>query len=125
MAYVSLYSLTDRQALDMFPFNATELGRHWFLTLGDQLKRNLNVFKEAFFKRYRVDGCESDLDVVKQEDQESVDNFIHLFQLADSDLDLSEKHLVSRAINNLKPAIRGQVYSKAQIIGGAERSCQD
>lgn len=100
----------DRQTLDIFPFNATELVRHWFLTLGDQLKTNLNVFKEAFFKRFREDGCESDLDDVKQEDQESVDNFIHVFQLTDCDLDLSETHLVSRAINNLKTAIRGQMF---------------
>lgn len=70
MAYVSLYSLTDRKALDIFPYNATDLVRHWFLTLGDQLKTNMNVFKEAFFKRFRDDGCQSDLDVVKQEDQE-------------------------------------------------------
>lgn len=96
MAYVNLNSLIDRQALDIFPFNASELVGHWFLTLGDQLKTNMDVFKEAFFKRFRDDGCQSDLDVVKQEDQESVDNFIHLFQLADCDLDLSEKHLVSR-----------------------------
>lgn len=101
MAYVSLYSLTDRQALDIFPYNATDLVRHWFLTLGDQLKTNMNVFKEAFFKRFRDDGCQSDLDVVKQEDQESVDNLIHLFQLADCDLDLSEKHLVSRLWNTV------------------------
>lgn len=98
MSYVSLYSLTDRQALDIFPFNTTELVRHWFLTLGDQFKTNLNVFKEAFFKRFREDSCESDLDIVKQEDQKSVDNFIHRFQFAACDLDLSEKHLVSRAI---------------------------
>lgn len=41
MAYVSLYSLTDGQALDIFPYNATDLVRHWFLTLGDQLKTNI------------------------------------------------------------------------------------
>lgn len=77
---------------------------------GGPTQINLNVFKEAFFKRFREDGCESDLDDVKQEDQESADNFIHVFQLADCDLDLSETHLVSRAINNLKPAIRGQMF---------------
>lgn len=76
---------------------------------GGRIKTNLSVLKEAFFKRFREDGCESDLDIVKQEDQESVDNFIHRFRLAACDFDLSDKHLVSRAIKNLKPAIRGRV----------------
>lgn len=65
--------------------------------------------KKLFFISFRENGCESDLDIVKQEDQKLVDNFIHRYQLTACDQDSSEKHLVSHK-KNLKPAIRPKVF---------------
>lgn len=82
--------------------------RHWFFFLGDQFKTNLSVFKDAFFKRFSEDGCESDLDIVKQEGVGW--QFHSLIPIGSLWFGLKWKTLVSRAIKNLKPAIRGQVF---------------
>lgn len=82
--------------------------RHWFFFLGDQFKTNLSVFKDAFFKRFSEDGCESDLDIVKQEGVGW--QFHSLIPIGSLWFGLKWETLVSRAIKNLKPAIRGQVF---------------
>lgn len=81
--------------------------RHWFFFLGDQFKC-VSVFKDAFFKRFSEDGCESDLDIVEQEGVSW--QFHSLIPIGSLWFGLKWETLVSRAIKNLKPAIPGQVF---------------
>ncbi|XP_062576245.1 uncharacterized protein LOC134267044 [Saccostrea cucullata] len=80
MSYVSVYQMTDSQALNIIPFNITEPVKHWFYQLAQASKSSLSAFKHAFFDRYRKTDEDLDLDDIKQGANEKLDSYLFRLQ---------------------------------------------
>ena len=112
MSYVTLYQMTDEQAINILPFYFTEPVKHWFYQLADSSKTSIMSFKRALFARYRKTEEDLDLDDIKQGDGEDIDSYIFRLQQAASDLTITEADLTKKAVKGLRQALRGHVYMR-------------
>ena len=112
MSYVTLYQMTDEQAINILPFYFTEPVKHWFYQLADSSKTSIMSFKRALFARYRKTEEDLDLDDIKQGDGEDIDSYIFRLQQAASDLAITEADLTKKAVKGLRQALRGHVYMR-------------
>jgi len=84
----------------------------WFNGLSTAIQNNLAQLKEAFLARFTVkrDPFDADLFAIKQQEDESVDNFFVRLETRALNSDIPETVLVSLSIQALKGRIAEKVY---------------
>ncbi|VDH89534.1 Hypothetical predicted protein [Mytilus galloprovincialis] len=101
--YCTLYRFTESETVGMFPLHVSSTVQDWFYLLEEGVRRNLQRLKEAFLERFQRRNLEYSLQHIKQNQSESVNDYINRILAQTSDSSVPEAILVSMIVGGLRP----------------------
>ena len=125
MSYIMLQRMAEWEALLVLPFYLIGIAEQWFELLDVNTKSSLDKIKTAFLNRFNKQKQEDiGLTNLKQQENESVDNYIHRALSYNKTNSVSEEFLVKLTYRGLKPGIQHIVVpqnptSMADLLGKA------
>ncbi|XP_063415636.1 uncharacterized protein LOC134697349 isoform X2 [Mytilus trossulus] len=101
--YCTLYRFSESETVGMFPLHVSNTVQDWFFSLGEGVRRNLQLLKEAFLERFQRRNLEYSLQHIKQHQSESVNDYINRILAQTADSNVPEAILVSMLVGGLRP----------------------
>ncbi|CAG2257252.1 unnamed protein product [Mytilus edulis] len=110
--YCTLLKFTESDTVGVFPLYVSSTMQDWFYSLEEGVRRNLQRRKDAFLERFQRRNLEYSLQHIKQNQSESVDDYINRILAQTSDSNVPEAILVSMLVGGLRPDLAAIVMPR-------------